>query len=240
MKVLTAEIHQIGRRTLNEDYPLQDNYLNLFIVCDGVGGSHKGEEASKLAATTMQKFISESTIIDDAIIYQGLKFIEQTFDNYINEYPLCEGMATTMALLLLQDKNTIIAHCGDSRVYQVRNGRIIHKTKDHSFVQELLDGGYITPEEASVHPRKNQITRAIQGTKTPTKLEVFVQNDVCNNDFFLICSDGILESISDDFIEQKFTISAEIDDLKNEILEICTQHSKDNYTALLLKVKTNV
>ncbi len=234
---MLEKIHNKGKRDNNEDYLLFDDEKNIYIVCDGVGGSNKGEEASKLAANSFLNYFDKNIEIDIENLKKALKFTESKFDEFIAENPESQGMATTLTFLHLIGKKAILAHCGDSRIYQIRNGEIIFKTKDHSFVQELVDSGYITPEAALIHPKKNRITRAIQGTEKFTALDIQTIEDVQENDYFILCSDGILESISDDYLKEKFNSYSNLSEMRKEIEMLCSEKSNDNFTAIFIKIE---
>lgn len=230
------KIHQQGQRQNNEDFLLADEQKQIYIVCDGVGGANKGEEASKLAANSFLNFLSAKSTITEEYLHQALKFTEQAFDSFTNQNPESEGMATTLTFLHFFQNKAIMAHCGDSRIYQVRDGVIVNQTTDHSFVQELVNSGYITAEAALTHPKRNQITRAIQSTKKSTALDVKIIEDILPNDIFMLCSDGILEGIDNNYIEDNCTSDVDIEQLKTDIELLCEQQSKDNFTAILIKI----
>src|SRR5690606_15318092 len=99
---------------------------------------------------------------------------------------------------------------------------------DHSFVNELVASGFLTPEEAKTHPKRNQITRAIQGSEHPTYIDVHTVESIQEEDYFLLCSDGILEAIDEDFIQRNFLKENNLEQLKGRILEICRELSSDN------------
>ncbi|MCZ2393513.1 MAG: protein phosphatase 2C domain-containing protein [Chitinophagales bacterium] len=238
MNLIVEYIHEVGQRANNEDYLLINSEKNFYFVCDGVGGSNKGEEASQLAANSFNNFLNTLDSVSNEELKKALKYTEQAFDKFVEDNPESYGMATTLTFLFFDDdNNAMAAHCGDSRIYQIRDGEIIFKTKDHSFIQELVDGGYITAELAKVHPKRNQITRAIKGSNAPTQLAIAIIDNIQENDFFLLCSDGILESIDDEYITQNFKKNRAIKSIKDNILELCNEHSKDNFTAILLQYK---
>jgi len=253
MKITLFPTHcfsESGQRQNNEDsiFPVQedlqkDSDTKLFIVCDGVGGAEKGEEASRIACETFAESLHNKTV-SEKDLSEALKEAEGAIDDYIKVYPNAKGMATTLALLAIHQQGFTIAHIGDSRAYQVRNGKIIFKTTDHSFVNELVAQQIITEEEAVNHPKKNIVTRAIIGGSTPQEVDVAISKDVKPNDYFFLCSDGVLESISDQkLIEVLYGKDASDSDKMEAIKTICRQHSKDNFSAHLIRVadvrKTN-
>lgn len=239
-------LHQVGRRKNNEDSILPiDNEATanhkLFMVCDGVGGANKGEVASRMVCDLMQQYFNKEipTIVDAPFLQNALKYIENEMDKYVTQHPECAGMATTLTLLYLDDFNNTatIAWCGDSRVYQVRNGNIIFKTDDHSLVNELLKRGEITAEDARIHPQRNVILRAISGTAYPAELDVVNTLTIKNNDYFLLCSDGILESLDDRIISPLLSDEKTTLPEKQAIInEICLKGSNDNFSMYLLQI----
>ena len=172
-------ISEKGRRSNNEDsiYPLSELVglgQKLFVVCDGVGGSEKGEIASSLTCESIQTFFSTFLEGDPTpeFIHKAIQYTETRFDEYIADHPEAKGMATTMTLAYIGNSTIMVAHIGDSRVYQFRNGQPVFQTDDHSLVNTYVKQGILSPEEAFTHPQKNIITRAIQGTKKQTEADI--------------------------------------------------------------------
>jgi protein phosphatase len=236
-------LHEVGRRSNNEDniYPKKGDAVqnnSFFVVCDGVGGAAKGEEASRIVCETFAKVLGNGNEpSDEAIVNSIVGEAEVEIDNYVHHNPYSRGMATTLTFLHFHTEGVTVAHAGDSRIYQVRNGAIIHQTEDHSFVNELVRGGHITKEDAAKHPKRNVITRAIQGTERRTRAEVVVLQDVQKGDYFFMCTDGILEQISDDLLGTILG-STDSDETKiNTIFEQCYDKTKDNFSCYLVGVK---
>ncbi len=235
-------LNKQGKRKNNEDaFSIPENAKEpqVFIVCDGVGGASKGEVASHLACTSIINFYKQNkTENKDKTFWQNaLKFSEKQFTQEINKNPKCKGMGTTLVLAHPVENKMQVVWCGDSRLYQFRNGKIIYKTKDHSFVQKLVDEGQITEEEALVHPRKNIILRAINGEHNPSEIDFIELNDVQTDDIFFLCSDGIIEFLTDAQLEQIITLAG--NDYVFAIDQIdayCQTHSNDNYTCVLFSV----
>lgn len=230
-------IHQKGKRENNEDFIKSLPLQNIFMVCDGVGGSSKGEVASEMACDSFESFFSNNTSpLSNEVLYNALLFTEKEFENYIEQNPDSRGMATTLTFVGFQDNKAICSHCGDSRIYHVRNGNILFKTKDHSLVNELVASGYITENEAKTHPKKNQITRAIMGTQNPTFIDTTVISEIQTNDFFLLCTDGILEGISEEDFPTLFQAGKQVSEIKQEIETKCLLFSNDNFSAIIIKI----
>jgi len=233
-----------GRRHNNEDCilplsELADMNQKLFIVCDGVGGSEKGEVASSLACESIDTFFSTFLEEDptDAFIKKAVQYAETRFDEYVANHREARGMATTMTLVYFGKESVTVAHIGDSRVYQFRNGQIVFKTEDHSLVNTWVKLGTITPEEALHHPKRNIITRAIQGTFFPAEADVIHLKDVQPDDFLLMCTDGVTESLTDKALSQIFKENTTAEEIKNAIVEICSERSSDNYSFYVLPIQ---
>lgn len=236
-------LNELGERKNNEDtiypnFPEKDS--TVFLVCDGVGGQAKGEIASQLICKHFPVFIykNKNNFIDKEKLEEGLRYVEKKLIDYVEENPNAVNMASTLTVMcLLKNQNKVVfGWVGDSRIYHIRDGRVQYKTKDHSEVQNLLDMGEITEEEAKIHPRKNVITRAVNG-KVPARIDYHVITDILANDFFLLCSDGVLENLDEKKIKQWFKINEDLEAIKAHILENANGRTKDNYSMQLIKIK---
>ncbi|MBS1757033.1 MAG: serine/threonine-protein phosphatase [Bacteroidetes bacterium] len=236
MQINIQQISQIGKRQNNEDFVSSFPEQGLFIVCDGVGGNNKGEVASKLACETISEFIRNIETPGEVEIKKAVSLAENELANFIEVNPESEGMATTLALLSLSNNNATIAHIGDSRVYHIRDGQVIFQTQDHSLVNEYIASGFISQEEAKNHPKKNVITRAIQTTGEHTEADIKVIEDIQANDFFILCSDGILEGIDNAYMEANFLSKNTLNDICTGIEKMCSIYSNDNYSGIFIKV----
>ena len=230
-----------GRRANNEDaiYPTLDKRSvdeHLFLVCDGVGGAAKGDVASKLVCETVSSLFQKATLSDPSFVGSVLKIVEDGFQEYTEDNPLATGMATTLTLLHFHGNGATVAHIGDSRIYHIRNGEILYRSEDHSFVQGLIKAGIISPEEARTHPRRNVITRAIQGSLNRTTADTYILQDIKAGDYFFLCSDGILESLTDPelcaLLISPITNTQKIAHIK----KLCAAHCRDNYSCYLIEI----
>lgn len=238
-------ISEKGCRLNNEDsiYPQPEAVKptqKLFLVCDGVGGAEKGEIASSLACDYFQSYYS--SMLDKKeptpeFIQKTLRYTEINFDNYIKHHPEAAGMATTLTMLYLGSSGATLAHIGDSRIYQFRDGRIIYRTDDHSLVNSLVKLGQITPEEAATHPQRNVITRAIHGTAQPTEIDVVSLTDIEPGDYFFMCTDGVLENFSDESLAALFKKKKASEIIKDEIMETCNGKTRDNFSFYIIPVQ---
>ncbi len=237
---------QQGRRDNNEDYivpPLgrATHHDRFFVVCDGVGGAQRGEVASRLAGESLQRFAKQhaDAPVDSSFVREALQYIEAAFDRAIADESDANlaGMSTTMTMLSLHERGVTIAHVGDSRVYHVRDNQVLHQTDDHSLVNELVRTGQISPEEAATHPRRNVITRAIQGSASPTTATIYVTQDVAPDDYFFLCTDGVLESIDTPQLVDLLADTVHSDQEKvTSLLACCADGSRDNYSGYLIRV----
>jgi len=234
-----------GRRGNNEDFIYPDQKSlgesdRLFIVCDGVGGSHKGEVASELACTSFSEYFHEHKpgSSDEELLNDAFNHTQSRFDEYNNTYPDSVGMATTLVVLYLGLSGTWIAHCGDSRCYHIRGGKVLWKTFDHTTVHELLKLGIITPEEAAQSARSNRITRAVMGTRFRTVKPDYHQIvDIQSGDYFLLCTDGVWSSFSEKELLEILSDSSDETKKIESIKYLCKIYSDDNYSAILLRIK---
>jgi len=235
-----AVISEKGKRPGNEDFifPLHaEPQIDLFIVCDGVGGANRGDVASKLVCEYLAEKYKDTKIENYTGFDADIFGCESQLQHHLSLNSDSVGMATTLALLKFQDSTAIVAHAGDSRVYHIREGQILHVTKDHSLVNELISTGYISEEEARTHPKKNIITKAITGDKNHTQVDISMIPDINTGDLFLLCSDGILEGINTSFIEDNFHSSSPPSFIIDLISKQCSNKSNDNYSAIVVKIQ---
>lgn len=247
MDIKFGELYAIsekGHRINNEDslFPEPESAKNnqrLFMVCDGVGGSEKGEIASDLACQSLASYFS--TFLEGSLnakfMDKALLYTEAKFEDYIRIHPESKGMATTLCLAHFCSNGVTIAHLGDSRVYQFRKGKILFKTEDHTLVNTWLKMGSITPEKAAVHPQRNVITRAIVDTENHVQADLSFIQDILPGDYIFLCSDGVLESFSDEELSQLFEECTSSAQLKNKILEKCERHSRDNFSYYIIPIR---
>lgn len=231
-------IHELGQRSNQEDniFPAMGKQIahnDLFILCDGMGGHDQGEVASQTVCDALSEYISNNpnTDFESALSY--------AYDALDSKDSLSEKkMGTTLTLVKFEDEGCIVAHIGDSRVYQIRPSekKVVFVTKDHSLVNDLIDCGELTPEEAKHSTQKNVITRAMQPhQKKRTKADISIITDVRKGDYFYMCSDGMLEISEDQDIANVISMNKS-DEEKIEILKRVTENNKDNHSAHLIHI----
>ncbi len=235
---------ELGNRGNNEDalYPDPQQasaQQRWFLVCDGVGGAERGEIASKLAVTALDTYFHQHpvAVVTEAYVQEAVAHVEDQFNQYLTANPQASGMATTMTMLYLHEAGATVAHIGDSRVYQIREGSIIWCTDDHSYVNELVKAGVLSAAEAQKHPQRNIITRALQGGEKGVQASVQVLNDLRSGDYFFLCSDGVLERVSDELLENTLRDRVETNEQKMARLHgYSLGNTRDNFTAYLIQI----
>ena len=237
-------VSEKGGRLNNEDsvYPLPETVKSnqkLFLVCDGVGGAEKGEIASSLACEAFQTFFS--TFLDEeptfSFINKAIRYTEARFDDYIVSHPEAKGMATTLTMVFVGMAGLTLAHIGDSRIYHFRKSEILYKTEDHSLVNSWVKLGKITREEATRHPQRNIILRAIQGTEYATDADVVLLNQINAGDYIFMCSDGVLEQLSDERLSEIFEQGSQPEEIKNAIMAACSGKTRDNFSFYIIPIQ---
>lgn len=192
-----------------DDYKPLSHAGSLLVVADGMGGTNAGEVASALAIETVRKtFTAEaaekalsSAEAADGILRSTICQADIAINERIMSDPDTTGMGTTIVICWLQQGKAHIAWCGDSRCYLLRKGQLRLLTKDHSYVQELVDSGKIAPEEAFNHPDSNIITRGLGDFDSAAEPDL-VTVDVEPEDTFLLCSDGLCGYCTDQQIAE--------------------------------------
>jgi len=237
-------INEQGGRKNNEDdlFPAKwevSRLKNLFLVCDGVGGNAYGEYASRTACEAIPDYFLKhsSSEIDADYVRQAINYARQRFREFGLEHPEAEGMSTTLTLLSLNRLGATAAWIGDSRIYHVRDGSIMWKSRDHSYVNELVAAGAITEEEARDHNKRNIITRSLTANSND-KPDIKILDDIQRGDFFFLCTDGVLEHISDDQLTEILEdTDSTTKQKRDQILDRCLGRTRDNFTCYLMRIE---
>ncbi|WPU63159.1 Stp1/IreP family PP2C-type Ser/Thr phosphatase [Peredibacter starrii] len=197
MGILCAGATDIGRkRKTNQDSICLDHAHHFFAVADGMGGHNGGDIASQLSVKVMGEYLGKNNSQDPQTMMKNLiQEINRSILKKAEEQPELHGMGTTVSAVQFAGPQLVIGNVGDSRVYMVNNQNIFQLTRDHSFVQEKLNMGIYTREEAVKDPQKNVLVRSV-GFEPDVQVDVFNYR-VCKNDIFLICSDGLHGKVSD-------------------------------------------
>ncbi len=197
-----SDIGKVRENNQDSYYCAKEERLNLYIVADGMGGYNGGEVASSLAVAAVKGYFENNfassqndresilALIRSAIEYANMVVIEKAK----SEKEL-EGMGTTLDLCFIYNNKLYIGHVGDSRIYRIRKEFIRKLTKDHSYVQQLVEDGKITKEEAVHHPKKNMITKAL-GVSSMVEPDVYVKGYL-KDDVIVMCTDGLSNMVPD-------------------------------------------
>ena len=236
----TSDIGQ--ERELNEDYfyiSYQDDPIQLFILADGMGGYNGGEIASSLAVTSAKNYILsnyEKTNKDKESLVDLVKNTSQYANMIVYEKAQSKvelsKMGTTLDICLIYQNKAFISHIGDSRIYRLRNEFFRKITKDHSYVQQLVDEGKITKEESMNHPKKNMLMKALGCTpyiEPDAMVKGFIKGDI-----MLMCSDGLTNMVKEEEIYQIIKENP-TDSTKLLVQRANDLGGKDNITAILIR-----
>ena len=219
------------RRELNEDTYYGDSSLGLWLVADGMGGHEFGEVASALARDAVVREIRSGKNLSDAI-----RSADEDILRHSRQRTDSLPMGTTMVALRIIDNRFELAWVGDSRAY-LWNGQLRQLSSDHSYVQELIDQGAITPEQARSHPHRNVVTQAL-GVTDPEALKVETISGELRPGFqILLCSDGLTEEVDDGAIagllaQSELSAQECVDHLISSALD---GGGSDNVTVVLLR-----
>ena len=229
----------IGARETNDDRVLIDGRIldmashsgslelpAVAVVCDGCGGYFGGG----IAAHTVLELLSyeeAGSLADTGHLSQALENCQRMVNEKQTELPQFSKMCTTVAGCVFCDDCTVVFHSGDSRVYRCDRWGIARMTKDHSLVQDLIDMGEISPEEALIHPRRNVITRCIGIEGRPP--EIYVSRAPINpGEKYLLCSDGLWESVSDTEIKTILDSDLPLREMVDALVEKALQQGSDD------------
>ncbi len=250
-KIKFAEITNTGMvREHNEDAIGTDSDMGLLVLADGMGGYNAGEVASGIAVQTITDLAAEGatreerndidphtglmrqTIVLRDAVARANKIIFQTAQSQTH----CEGMGTTLVAAMFYDNKISIAHVGDSRAYRLRDEQFEQLTMDHSLLQELVDRGFYSEEEAQRSTNRNYVTRAL-GVEPTVEVEV-QEYDVLPNDIYLLCSDGLPDMVEDEDIHLTIsTFNASLDVVGEQLVQLANEHGgRDNVSVQLAHV----
>ena len=236
MKVYKATNVGLVRET-NED-SLIEIPPATYIVADGMGGHAAGEVASQLLIQTAQDCMQQcGAACDEACLVNIILRANKAILKEADRHPQYAGMGTTATLFHREGENGCWAHVGDSRLYLLRDGALQQVTRDHSLVEDLVQNGSITEEQARSHPRRNVLTRAVG-----VDAEVEVDKGVLplrGGDHLLLCTDGLTNMLTDERIceiLQDASIGDKADALVNEAIKA---GGLDNITAIVVEYDEN-
>ena len=230
------------RRTNNEDACFVIPADHVYIVADGVGGNNAGEIASRTAVSAVAGYIRENPIKDIVREEELQKYFMACLSKANTEiytlarkYEENRGMATTMVIAYFVGKLCYVINVGDSRAYVCRNRQLQCITEDHTYVNELLKKGVITPEEAETHPERNMITRAIGGDAVVEP--DFFRVDLEDGDIVLLCTDGLYSEVKEYLTADILTDAESMRDAASPLVHEANRlGGRDNITVICLKI----
>ncbi|MGI9265602.1 MAG: Stp1/IreP family PP2C-type Ser/Thr phosphatase [Gammaproteobacteria bacterium] len=250
-KIQFSELTDTGMvRDHNEDAIGNNEDMGLMILADGMGGYNAGEVASGIAVQTITDLAVEGahreerndtdpstglmrqTIVLRDAVARANKIIYQTAQSQTH----CEGMGTTLVAAMFYDDKISIAHVGDSRAYRLRNDKFEQLTMDHSLLQELVDRGFYSEEEAQRSTNRNYVTRAL-GVEPTVEVEV-QEYEVLPEDIYLLCSDGLPDMVEDEDIHLTIsTFNASLDVVGQQLVQVANDNGgRDNISVMLAEV----
>lgn len=258
-KGLSSVLDMVGHtdpgvvRPHNEDSIANDVRYGLVVLADGMGGYNAGEVASGMATTILMKEIQESldkispSLPDPEKMAEAgtyaARILSEKIDNVNSEIfsasqmnPQFAGMGTTLVVALFYGRYVTVAHIGDSRMYRLRGQEFVQITKDHSLLQEQIDSGIITPEEARFSQNKNLVTRAL-GIDPVVEAEVH-DHQISVGDIYLLCSDGLSDMLTDEEIGVTLHgMAGNLELAAYQLVQMANDHGgRDNISVILIKV----
>jgi serine/threonine protein phosphatase PrpC len=235
-------------RARNEDAIASDASIGLAVLADGMGGYNAGDVASQMAVLTItaelisgfnqakQSGNQVDCITASHLMQNAVNSANKAIYQVANEQEQCAGMGTTLVLSLFIDNQVVIGHIGDSRAYLLRDDQLSQLTNDHSLLQEQIDSGLLTPEQAKQATYKNFVTKAL-GVDPEPDLEINT-HAVEVGDVYLLCSDGLTDMVDDYEIETTLIEYAhDLESLANALIRKANQRGgKDNISVILISV----
>lgn len=213
---------------------------NLFVIADGMGGHRGGAVASKMAVDQVFLAVPGKSESIENIILDSIRSANHAIFSRAVEDSAFFGMGTTIEVVTISQENIYVGHVGDSRVYLYHDNKLIQITKDHSYVQELVDAGVITQEEAEVHPSKNRITRAL-GVDKYVEIDVHKLTRKEDKSVILMCTDGLTNMVPSEKIVNIINLNASLKERCNVLLEeALNQGGIDNITLVLIEIEGRV
>ena len=227
----------LGSKKRNEDSGYASS--TMLVLADGMGGHAAGDIASSTVVAGLAPLDGDEIGVDDALdqLADRIALANEKLRSEMDADPSREGMGTTLIVLLKAGRQLAMANIGDSRGYQLREGTFTQITKDHSFVQSLLDSGRITPDEAVHHPQRSLVTRVLTGREGDTP--DLSLREARLGDRYLLCSDGLSDYVGARTIEEIFTSGRPVDEVADELIAIALKASTlDNVTVVVAEVVT--
>lgn len=244
MEFDTANLSQPGGRSYNEDASASrvGEHAGCWVVCDGAGGHGGGDVASRVAVDVIAQRFGEIGQADIETVAELLQDANEAVIEHQYQAPELRNMRSTVVMLVVDRTQATAAwgHVGDSRLYCIRDGRILHQTRDHSVVQSLVDAGYAERDALRTHPQRSVLLSAL-GTEDDFEASFAAHPlKLVHGDVFLLCTDGWWEYVHEDamlsLLAQAGTPKQWLDLMEAELLANA-RPGHDNYTALAVWVE---
>ena len=236
----TFSITNIGRkRKVNQDYVYTSETAigcldNLFLVADGMGGHNAGDYASRITVETVVERIADASEDDPKVIFNdAIQAANELVRKQAATIAELEGMGTTIVAATCQKDMLYVANVGDSRLYVINQGEIRQITRDHSWVEEMVQRGGMGREEARNHPDKNIITRAI-GAESTVQVDFFTVK-MKEGDLILMCTDGLTNMLEDEEIRMILDGARDLVEQAGALVESANERGgRDNISVVLI------
>jgi len=243
--------HEGMKRPHNEDSSATDARRGFAVIADGMGGYKAGEVASAIAVSTILRVVQQGTKAlspgeraeetdyspESLLLRKAITEANQIIFSTANNEEQCQGMGTTVVATLFYNNRFSVAHVGDSRLYRLRGGNLEIVTTDHSLIQELIDRGFYTREEAAVNTPKNLVTRAL-GIDGQVEVDL-LEDAAIPGDIYLLCSDGLNDMVNDEEIHLTLSkYSANLVEAADHLVKLANaKGGKDNISVILIRPK---
>lgn len=237
MKLHFAAKTDVGlKRKVNEDCVYVNEKIGLCAVADGMGGHSAGDVASRMVIDIVEESFSDFEPTDDEsireVLNETIQLANYAVKTSASQNPEQRGMGSTITLLYFYDDKYYIAQVGDSRAYLIRENQIFQITEDHSLVQQELDKGLITEEEAEAHVFKNIITRAI-GIREDVEVD-FYSDRIMKGDTFILCTDSLTNKVSNLDLLKEITVSKPLEDIVDDLIDLANDRDGSDNISLIL------
>jgi len=224
------------RRSNNEDAFVSSPELGLLALADGMGGAASGEVASGIFADTVRELLSDGLPPTkeeaEELVRRTFLLANQRIRELAAREPAHKDMGCTGEMVVFTDEGYVVGHVGDSRIYLFRGGRLRQVTKDHSFVQEQVDQGMLTAEQARVHAYRHMIMRAV-GIHDSLAVDL-ISGKAYSGDLFMLCSDGLSDMVEDPHIEETLASELSLEEKADRLVRnACDAGGHDNVTVVL-------
>ncbi len=229
-------------RSNNEDTVAVDAGAALAVLADGMGGYNAGEVASEMAARSAKemlgRWLREQPQVSEAALHEAIVSSADLANRAVHDAattnPAYAGMGTTIVIAVCREGHLSLGHVGDSRGYRLRAGRLEQLTRDHSLLQEQIDAGLLSPEEAAMSMNRNLVTRAV-GVEPTVEIELH-GHELRDGDTVLLCSDGLSDMLTDDKIEDILSSNEAMDAAGAALIEAANQAGgRDNISLILIR-----